>query len=107
MPKTDTEIGKLAGARVDRKIYLSKQFVSIWRVAQTFEKVQFLDFLSNRALCPPIFLGACEQLVGIPVRDPFDWLCTVHLLSTSSREYAGLRSDRTACFNTFSQQRAF
>lgn len=105
MPKNDTQIGRLAGERVDRAIYLSKAFVQIWRVSPALERIQYLDFLAGRAVCPEKFVAIHERLVFLQLfscSDRFDFVATAHLLGSSPGDYRRLQRDRASSFNAVS-----
>lgn len=49
-------------ARIDSTIYFTKKFVESWRTSPASEKLQFIDFLTQKASCPERFMAFYKPL---------------------------------------------
>jgi len=105
MSKTLSEFGRNEYSRIDQTIFLSKEFVAVWRGKGSSKKLQFLRFLKGDDVCPEEFISVYQRLVFLRDADSggcFDFINLVFNLGTTSREFRELRQDRADCYQAIS-----
>lgn len=103
--RTLSESGRTDFASIDQKIFLSKEFVAVWRGATSPEKLQFLRFLKGDDVCPEKLLGVYQRLVFLRGADGgscYDFVSTTLLLGSHSHEFRELRRDCEPYFQAIS-----
>lgn len=93
MPKTDTEIGRVAAAQFDRKIFLSKPFLDLWLEwrTQPSKKIQFNDLLSDNTQNSEEFLGNLRGLLSDCSFDLYERIRNALVLATTPKQYRSIQ----------------